>query len=117
MTGNAAFTVSRALNYSSTGSTTLKAATPISIGTFDQSAGTLVDNGNTIHGDGNRRGHMGGIGHFHDDGHDDVHGLFTQIGASNFNNLTINVGSGNTATLTGNAIVAGNLTLQGDVFS
>ena len=58
---------------------------------------------------------MGGIGHFHDDGHDDVHGPCAQIGASNFNNLTINVGSGNTATLTGNAIVAGNLTLQGAV--
>ena len=48
MTGNAAFTVAGALNYTSTGATTLTAATPISIGTFNQTAGTLIDNGNTI---------------------------------------------------------------------
>ncbi|HXM82133.1 MAG TPA: DUF6701 domain-containing protein [Burkholderiales bacterium] len=113
MTGNAAFTVAGALNYSSTASTTLTAATAISIGTFNQSAGTLVDNGNTITvtGTGASTWTKSG-GTFTATGTAIFTGAAPQIGASNFNHLTINVGAGNTATLTGNVTPAGNLTVS-----
>ena len=113
MTGNAAFTVAGAFNYASTGTTTLTAATPISIGTFNQTAGTLVDNGNTITVTGTGAGtwtRAGGA--FTATGTVIFTGAAPQIGASNFNNLTINVGAGNTATLTGNATPAGNLSVS-----
>ena len=48
MTGNAALTIGGTLTYSSSGSTTLTAATNISMGSFIQSGGTLIDNGNTL---------------------------------------------------------------------
>ena len=112
MTNNATFTVTGALTYSSTGTTTLTAATPISIGSFNQSAGTLIDNGNTITVTGTGAGtwtKSGGT--CTPTGTVIFTGAAPQIGASNFNNLTISVGAGNTATLTGNATPAGNLTV------
>ena len=48
MTSNAAFTLMGALNYSSSGNTTLAAAIDISIGNLNQTAGTITDNGRTI---------------------------------------------------------------------
>src|SRR5258706_214372 len=48
MTGNAAFTVTGALNYSSSGTTTLTAATAVSVGKYNQAAGTFSGNSNTI---------------------------------------------------------------------
>jgi hypothetical protein len=112
MTGNAAFTVTGALNYSSTGSTTLAATTAISIGSYNQSAGTLIDNGNTITvtGTGANTWVQSG-GTFTPTGNVTFTGTAPQIGAANFNNLTINVGVGNSATLTGNATVSSVLTL------
>lgn len=53
MTSNAAFTVTGALNYSSTGSTTLTAGNNISIGSFNQTAGTFAAGANTITVSGN----------------------------------------------------------------
>jgi hypothetical protein len=109
MTGNAAFTATGALNYSSTGSTTLTAATAISIGSYNQSAGTLIDNGNTITVTGtgaNIWSQSGGT--FSPTGTVTFVGAAPQIGTANFNNLTINVGVGNSATLTGN-VTAGNV--------
>ncbi len=111
MTGNAAFTLTGALNYSSTGSTTLTAATAISIGTYNQTAGTLVDNGNTITVTGTGASTWAKTGTFTATGTAIFTGAAPQIGASNFNNLTINVGAGNTATLTGSATPAGNLSV------
>jgi len=110
MTNNAAFTVAGAFNYASAGTTTLTAATPISIGTYNQSAGALTDNSNTITVTGTGAGtwtQSGGT--FTASGTVIFTGAAPQIGTSNFNNLTINVGS--TATLIGNAIVSGALTL------
>lgn len=118
MTGNAAFTVAGALNYTSTGATTLTAGTPISIGTFNQSAGTLNDSGNTITVTGtgaNTWTRSGGA--FTASGTVIFTGTAPQIGASNFNNLTINVGAGNTAALTGNAALSGMLTLTSGLIS
>lgn len=112
MTANAAFIVTGALSYSSTGATNLTAATPVSIGSFNQSAGTLIDNGNTITVTGTGAGtwtQSGGM--FTPTGTVTFTGAAPQIGASSFNNLTINVGVGNTAALTGNATSGGTLTL------
>ncbi len=53
MTGNAAFTVTGALNYSSTGATTLSAGNNISIGSYNQTAGTFSAGANTITVSGN----------------------------------------------------------------
>lgn len=110
MTANSAFTVTGALSYSSTGATTLAAATPISIGSYNQSAGTLIDNGNiiTVTGTGAGTWTQSG-GTFTPTGEVIFTGAAPQIGASNFNNLTINSGGG--ATLTGNATLSGTLTL------
>lgn len=118
MTANAAFTVAGALNYSSTGATTLTAATPISIGTFNQTAGTFIDNGNTITVTGtgaNTWAQSGGT--FTPTGTVIFTGAAPQIGTSGFNNLTINLGAGNSATLTGNATVASLLTLTSGLIS
>ena len=112
MTLNAAFTVTGALNYSSSGATTLTAATAISIGTYNQTAGTLIDNGNTITVTGTGASTWAKAGTFTATGTVIFTGAAPQIGASNFNNLTINVGAGNTATLTGIAIPAGNLAVS-----
>ncbi|MGC2047391.1 MAG: hypothetical protein WA635_02100 [Gallionella sp.] len=116
MTGNASFTVTGALNYASTaGTTTLTAATPISIGTFNQTGagGTLNDNGNTITVTGTGANTWTkSAGTFTASGTVVFTGGAPQIGVSNFNNLTINVGAGNTATLTGNATPAGNLAVS-----
>lgn len=112
MTGNAAFTVAGALSYASTGATTLTAATPISIGSYNQTAGTLVDNGNTITVTGTGAGtwtQTAGV--FTPTGTVVFTGAAPQIGAASFNNLTINVGAGNSATLTGNATLSGVLTM------
>jgi hypothetical protein len=118
MTGNSAFTVTGAMNYTSTGSTTLTAATAISIGTYNQTAGTLIDNGNTITVTGtgaNTWSRLGGT--FTATGTVVFTGAAPQIGASNFNNLTINVGGANTATLTGNVIPSGNLNVTTGTFN
>lgn len=119
MTGNSALTVAGALNYLSTGSTTLTAATAVSIGTYNQAAGTLIDNGNTITvtGTGASTWSQSG-GTFTPTGTVAFTGAAPQIGAANFNNLTINVGAGNSATLTGNVIGTGVLSLtSGRVFT
>lgn len=116
MTGNAGFTVAGAFSYASTGTTTLTAVTAISIGTFNQSAGTLADNGSTITVTGTGAGTWTkSAGTFTPTGTVIFTGAAPQIGASNFNNLTINVGAGNTATLTGNATVSGVLTLANGI--
>jgi hypothetical protein len=112
MTGNAGFTVTGLLNYGSSGTTTLTASTPISIGTFNQTAGTLVDNGNTITvtGSGADTWAKSG-GSFTATGTVTFTGTTPQIGAFTFNNLSINVGGSNTATLTGDITVSSTLTL------
>ena len=117
MTLNAGFTVTGALNYSSTGATTLTAATNVSIGTYNQTAGTLVDNGNTITVTGTGASTWSKVGTFTATGTVNFTGAAPQIGASNFNNLTITVGASNTATLTGNATVGSVLTLTSGVVS
>jgi hypothetical protein len=48
MASNGAFTLSGAFTYNSSGSTTLSSGTAITIGSFNQSAGTLIDNSVTI---------------------------------------------------------------------
>jgi hypothetical protein len=113
MTGNAAFTVTGAFNYGSSGSSTLTATTAISIGSFNQTAGTLIDSANTITvtGTGVNVWLKSG-GTFTATGTAIFTGAAPQIGAGNFNNLTINVGAGNTATLTGSPSIAGNLTVS-----
>lgn len=118
MTGNAAFNVTGALNYSSTGATTLTAATPISIGSYNQIAGTLIDNGNTITVTGtgaNTWAQSGGT--FTPTGTVVFTGAAPQIGAATFNNLAFNIGVGNTATLTGNVTLNGMLTLTSGLVS
>lgn len=118
MTANSAFTVSGALNYASSGSTTLTAATAISIGSYNQTAGTLVDNGNTITVTGTGAGTWSQTGGtFTPTGTVVFTGAAPQIGAANFNNLTINVGVGNSAALTGNATLSGMLTLTSGLIS
>jgi hypothetical protein len=112
MTGNAAFTVGGALNYGSSGSSTLTAATPISLGSFNQTAGTLIDNGNTITVTGSgANAWLKSGGTFTATGTAIFTGVAPQIGAVNFNNLSINVGAGRTATLIGSPTVAGDLTV------
>ena len=114
MTGNAAFTVTGALNYSSSGSTTLTGSTAISIGKYNQSAGTIVDNANTITVTGTGAGvwtKSGGT--FTATGTATFTGSDPGIGASNFNNLIINVsGGGTTATLEGTITVSNDLTIS-----
>lgn len=118
MTANAALTVTGALNYISTGATTLTGATPISFGSFNQSAGTLIDNGNIITVTGTGIGTwIQSAGTFTSTGTVIFTGAAPEIGASSFNNLTINTGAGNAATLTGNATVGGVLTLASGVVS
>jgi len=116
MTGNAAFTLNGTLNYGSTGSTTLTAATAISIGKFSQTAGTFVDNGNTITVTGTGASTWSKAGTFTATGTAIFTGAAPQIGASNFGTLTINVGGGNTATLTGNATPSGGLNVSSGTF-
>jgi len=111
MTGNAAFTVTGALNYSSSGATTLTGATAISIGKYNQSAGTIIDNGNTITITGTGAGvwtKSGGT--FTATGTATFTGSDSGIGASNFSNLIINVGG--TATLEGAITVGNDLTIS-----
>ena len=111
MTGNAAFTVTGALNYSSSGSTTLTAATAISIGKYNQTAGTFADNANTITVTGTGAGtwtKSGGT--FTATGTATFTGSDPGIGASNFNNLIINVSG--TATLEGAITVGNDLTIS-----
>lgn len=110
MTDNAAFTVGGAFNYASTsGTTTLTAATPTSIGTFNQSgAGILVDSGNTITVTGTGANTwVKSAGTFTATGTVIFTGAAPQIGAANFHDLTF---SGTVAALTTGAItVAGDL--------
>ena len=114
MTGNAGFTVTGALNYGSSGSTALTGSTPVSIGTFSQTAGTLVDNGNTITVTGTGAGvwTTNNVGTFTATGTVLLTGAAPQIGPGNFRNLTINVGSGNTATMAGALTTVGTLTIS-----
>lgn len=115
MTGNASFTVTGTMNYSSSGSTTLTASTPISIGRFNQTAGTLVDNGNTITVTGTGASTwVRSTGTYTATGTVKFTGAAPQIGAfAYFRSLQIDVGAGNTATLAGAVTVAaaGTLTL------
>ncbi|MDD4986602.1 MAG: hypothetical protein PHQ43_12650, partial [Dehalococcoidales bacterium] len=106
MTSNAAFTVTGAFNYASSGSTTLAASTNISIGSFNQTAGTLIDNGNTITVTGTGANTWVKSGTFTATGTVKFTGAAPQIGASNFYNLTMDLTSG-TATLAGNITVTG----------
>jgi hypothetical protein len=118
MTGNAAFNVTGALNYYSTGTTTLTAATPISIGSYNQTNGTLVDNGNTITVTGTGANTWSqSAGSFTSTGAVIFTGAAPQIGTATFNNMTLNVGLGNTATLTGNVTLNGVLTLSSGIFT
>jgi len=114
MTGNAGFTVTGALNYSSTsGTTTLTAATPISIGTFSQSGtgGTLADNGNTITVTGTGASTwVLSAGTFTATGTALFTGAAPQIGAANFYNLSL--GGSASATTAGAVTVGGNLNVQ-----
>ena len=112
MTGNAAFTVTGTFNYGSSGTTTLTGSTPISVGKFNQTGGTLVDSGVTITVNGTGASTWTKSGTFTATGTVIFNGAAPQIGASNFGNLTINVGSGNTATLTGDQTVSGTLTIN-----
>ena len=116
MTGNIGFTVTGALNYQSTsGTTTLTATTPISVGKFNQSGtgGVFADNGNTITVTGTGAGTwVKSAGTFTATGTVEFTGAAPQIGASNFKHLTINVGNGNTATLAGAITVTGTLTIN-----
>src|SRR5258708_7120212 len=116
MSGNAAFTLNGTLNYGSTGSTTLTAATAISIGKFSQTAGTFVDNGNTITVTSTGASTWSKTGTFTATGTAIFTGAAPQIGASNFGTLTINVAAGNTATLTANVTPSGNLTVSTRTF-
>ncbi|MEQ1589042.1 MAG: hypothetical protein ABL902_01655 [Gallionella sp.] len=112
MTGNAAFTVGGALNYASTGVSTLTAATPISISSYNQTAGTFAAGANTITVMGTGANTwLKSAGVFTSTGTVVFTGVAPQIGASNFNNFTINVGVGNTASLTGSVTLSGVLTL------
>lgn len=111
MTGNAALTVSGALNYSSTGVTTLTAATPISVGSYNQTAGTLAAGANSLTVTGGGVGAWSQTaGAFTSTGTVTFTGAAPQINAvSAFNNLTFN-GSG-TALFNSNVTVNGVLTL------
>lgn len=111
MTGNAALTVGGALNYASTGVTTLTAATPLSIGSYNQTAGTLAAGANSITVTGGGAGAWSQTaGTFTSTGTVIFTGAAAQISAlSAFNNLTFN-GSG-TALLNANVTVNGVLTL------
>jgi hypothetical protein len=118
MTGNAAFTVSGAFTYSSSGSTTLTSSTNISIGSYNQSNGTITDSGVTITvtGTGASTWTKSG-GTFTATGTVNFTGTAPQIGVSNFKNLTSSVGVGNTATLTGAVTLSGNFNLASGVFN
>ncbi len=107
MTDNAAFTVTGALNYSSSGSTTLAIAAAISIGSYNQSAGEIIDNGNTITITGTGASVWVKSGTFTATGTANFTGAAPQIGASNFNNLTI--ASSGTSAFTGAVTVGNNL--------
>lgn len=111
MTGNAALTVGGALNYSSSGATTLTAATPISLGSFNQTAGTLAAGANSMTVTGGGAGAWSQTaGAFTSTGTVTFTGASPQINAlSAFNNLTFN-GSG-TALLNSNVTLNGVLTL------
>jgi hypothetical protein len=111
MTGNAGFAVSGALNYGSSGSSTLTASTPISVGTFNQTAGTIVDNANTITVTGTGANTWTESGTFTTTGTVKFTGAAPEIGACAFSSLNIDVGGANTATLMGAVSVSGTLTL------
>jgi len=118
MTGNAAFAIAGALNYSSAGITTLTAATPISIGSYNQTAGTVAAGANTITVTGTGANTWTqSAGTFTSTGSVIFTGTAPQIGTSIFNNLTINVGLGNTATLTGNVMLNGVLTMSSGIIT
>jgi hypothetical protein len=104
--------------YSSSGSTTLTASNSISIGSFNQSLGILVDNGNTITvtGTGVSTWSKTG-GTFTATGTVKFTGAAPEIGAFSFNNLQINVGAANSATLTGSVTVSGTLILTDGTLS
>ena len=103
MTGNASFTVLGTLNYQSTGTTTLTAGTPITIGNFNQSNGTLVDGGSYIYvGYAATSTWTKTGGTFTSTGYVDFYTGAASIGASTFNTLAIET----TATLTGNVTPA-----------
>ena len=111
MTGNAGFTVTGALNYGSSGSTALTGSTPVSIGTFTQTAGTLADSGNTITVTGTGAGvwTTNDVSLFTATGTVLLTGAAPQIGPGNFGNLSL---SGTTAaTMAGTIPLSGNLTI------
>jgi len=109
MIGNASLAVTGAFNYGSSGSTTLTATTPVSTGAFNQTSGTLVDNGNTITVTGTGASTWVESGTFTATGTVIFTGAAPQIGISNFNNLTL--GGTASVTPTGALTIGGNLTV------
>ncbi len=95
LTNNSSFdqVCNRTFTYSSTGSTTLTAATNITIGNFSQTAGTFIDNGVNITVCGTSWDRTGGT--FTANGRLIVDGSVTVTGASatTFHNITINNGA------------------------
>src|SRR5205807_1431191 len=78
------------LNYQSTGTTTLTAGTPITIGNFNQSNGTLVDGGSYIYvGYAATSTWTKTGGTFTSTGYVDFYTGAASIGASTFNTLAI----------------------------
>ncbi|OGI38085.1 MAG: hypothetical protein A2612_03365 [Candidatus Moranbacteria bacterium RIFOXYD1_FULL_44_12] len=118
MTSNAAFTLTGTFNYDSSGSTTLAGSTNISIGKYDQTAGTLADNGVTItvSGTGATIWAKSG-GTFTATGTVIFTGAAPEIGASGttFNNLTVSVGT--SATITSALDVNGNFSQTTGTFN
>ena len=73
MTANSGFTVGGTLNYNTTGSTTLTAATNVSVGSFSITSGTFIDNGVQISVTGSSWSNTGGT--------------FTATGTAYFNSV------------------------------
>ena len=118
MIGNEAFTVSGPFNYSSSGLTTLTSSKNISIGSYNQSGGTLTDNGNTITVTGTGASTWTkSSGTFTPTGTIKFTGGSPQIGTSNFNSLNIDTTNGNTAILMGNITLLGNMILTSGSFN
>jgi hypothetical protein len=96
------------------GTASATAGNTLSMGVFNQTAGTFNDGGYTITVTGTGASTWTKSGTYTASGTVNFTGASPQIGVSNFNNLQISVGS--TATLTGNATVAGNLTVSTGTF-
>ncbi|MCX6760357.1 MAG: hypothetical protein NTW46_03385, partial [Candidatus Nealsonbacteria bacterium] len=103
MTDNGALVITGSLVYSSSGSSTLKTGTDVSIGKLNQTGGAIVDNANTVTVTGTGASVWAESGTFTATGTVNFTGAVPQIGASNFYNLTIT----NSATFTGSNTITG----------